>query len=134
MAETSHEIRRQIDDTRARIGVTIKALERKVDPHRLIDEHPLTLVGVAFGTGILLSTTGATGRAVKEVRAQVQHGANRINDTAGSAVDGIVEAIVGAATAAITDKLSELVHGSLASSDRKRSEAKTGRRLQGRAA
>jgi hypothetical protein len=134
MAETSREIRRQIDDTRARIGGTIAAIERKVDPHRILDEYPLALVGVAFGTGVLLSTTGATGRAVHEVRDQVRQGATKINDTAGSALDGVIEAIVGAATMAVTEKLSELLHASVGTSDKKRIETTGSGRLQGRAA
>jgi uncharacterized protein DUF3618 len=109
MAETSHEIRRQIADTRARIGTTIAAIEHKVDPHRIVDEHPLTLVGVAFGTGLLLATSGASGRAVREVREQVRGGASRINDRAGSALDGVVNAVLAAATTTITAKMGELV-------------------------
>ncbi|MEO8945991.1 MAG: DUF3618 domain-containing protein [Gemmatimonadaceae bacterium] len=109
MAETSDEIRRQIEDTRARIGGTIAALEHKIDPKRIVDEHPLTIVGVAFGAGLLLSTTGATGRAAREVTTQVRAGAHKINSGAGTALDGIVDAIVGAATATITTKMNELL-------------------------
>lgn len=134
MAETSHEIRRQIGDTRARIGGTIAALQHKVDPHRMIDDYPLTLVGVAFGAGVLLATTGATGRAVKEVRQQVREGANTINDKAGSTFDGIVEAVLGAATAAITDKLADLVNVSLSSSAMKRGTTHQNRSVKSRAA
>lgn len=134
MAETSHEIRRQIDDTRARLGSTIAAIERKIDPHRIVDEHPLTLVGVAFGTGVLLATTGATGRAVHEVRDQVKHGATKINSSAGNALDGVINAIMGAATMAITDKLSELLHASASASDKERNQLNARRKVQGRAA
>lgn len=134
MAETSREIRRQIDDTRARIGSTIAAIERKVDPHRIVEEYPLALVGIAFGTGVLLSTTGATGRAVHEVRDQVRQGVAKINDTAGGALDGVIEAVIGAATMAVTEKLSELLHVSVSASDKKRIETKAKGRLQGRAA
>jgi hypothetical protein len=109
MAETSQEIRRQIEDTRMRIGTTIAALERKVDPRRVVDDHPLAVVGVAFGAGLLLSTTGATGRAAKELRDQVRHGAEQINSSAGSALDGIIGAVLGAATASITAKMTELL-------------------------
>jgi hypothetical protein len=123
MAETSHEIRRQIEDTRERIGTTIAALERKVNPKRVVDEHALTLVGVAFGTGLLLATTGATGRAVKEVREQVRDGASRINENAGTAVDGVIAAVLGAATGTITTKLTEMLEAALGSSTK--SVAKT---------
>jgi hypothetical protein len=116
MAETSHEIRRQIEDTRERIGTTIAALERKVNPKRVVDEHALTLVGVAFGTGLLLATTGAPGRAVKEVREQVRDGAGRINESAGATLDGVIAAVLGAATGTITTKLTEMLEVALGSS------------------
>jgi hypothetical protein len=134
MAETSHEIRRQIDDTRARLGSTIAAIERKVDPHRIVDEHPLTLVGVAFGAGVLLSTTGATGRAVHKVRDHVKQGATKINGTAGSALDGVIDAIMGAATAAITAKLSDLLNASVGGPEKNRNQVEARRTIQGRAA
>jgi hypothetical protein len=118
MAETSHEIRRQIEDTRARIGGTIAALEHKIDPHRIVDEHPLTIVGVAFGAGLLLSTSGASGRAARGVKAQVKEGAHRINDSAGTALDGILDAVIGAATATITTKMSELLNVVFASASK----------------
>lgn len=109
MAETSREILSQIADTRAHIGSTIAAIEDKMNPRRVIDEHPLTLVGVAFGAGLLLSTTGATSRAVTEVREQVREGAGRINSSAGNALDGVFNAVVGAAMATITSKMSDLL-------------------------
>ena len=113
MAETSHEIRRQIDATRKRLGTSIAALEQKVDPRRVVDEHPLTLVAVAFGTGILLATTGATSRAAREVREQVRGGAHAVNDRAGTVLDGAVGAVLSAVTAAITSRLSETLNRSL---------------------
>jgi len=134
MAETSHEIRRQIDDTRARLGDTIAAIERKVDPHRIVDEHPLTVVAAAFGAGVLLATTGATSRAVNEARDQVKHRAAKINETAGSALDGVIHAIVGAATQAVAEKLSELLHVSASAPDEKRRSVDARRSAQVRAA
>jgi uncharacterized protein DUF3618 len=119
MAETSRELRAQIAETRARIGDTIVALERRVDPRRVIDEHPLTLVGVAFGTGFLLSTTGATSRAVSEVRTQVREGAGHINSGAGEAFDRILNAVVGGATATLTSKANELLQTLLGASVKK---------------
>lgn len=119
MADTSNEIRSQIEDTRERIGTTIAALERKLDPRRVVEEHPLTLVGVAFGAGLLLATTGATGRAAREVREQVRGGADRINDSAGTALDGVINAVLGAATATITAKMTELLQVALGSPTKK---------------
>lgn len=122
MAQTSHEIRRQIEDTRSHLGTTIAALEHKIDPRRVVDEHPLTLLGVAFGTGVMLATTGATGRAVHEVKDQIRDGAHNINNRAGSALDGAINAVLGAAMTAITSRLSEAVEGALQGTDGVRRE------------
>jgi hypothetical protein len=119
MAETSREIRTQIAETRARMGSTIAALEHKVNPRRVVDEHPLTLVGLAFGAGFLMSTTGATTRAVHQVKTQVRNGASHINAGAGDALDGILNAIVGAATATFTSKATELLQTMLGASGKK---------------
>lgn len=134
MAETSHEIRRQIDDTRVRLGNTIAAIERKVDPHRVIEEHPLALVGVAFGTGVLLATTGATSRAVHEVRDQVQRGAESVNNKTGNAVDGVIDAIINAATLAIAGRLNDVLHVANGSLREESQRTTTGREARVRAA
>jgi hypothetical protein len=123
MAESSQEIRRQIEATRAQIGSTIVALEHKVDPHRIVDEHPLTLVGIAFGAGLLLSTTAATGRAVRGVRAQVRDETDRIHGSAGSALEGIVDGMIGAATATITTKMNELLQLALGTETRQKGKS-----------
>ncbi len=109
MAETSHEIRRQIAATRRQLGLTVAALENKMDPRRVVDEHPLALVGVAFGTGLLLATTGSPARAAQEVRDQVQNGATRINRRAGTALDGVLHAVMTATTSAIASKLNAVI-------------------------
>ena len=75
MAETSHEIRREVEVTRERVGDTIAALERKVNPKHVLEDYPLAALGVAFGVGVLIGTTGAGGRAVRTVRSQVRSSA-----------------------------------------------------------
>lgn len=127
MAETSHEIRSQIADTRKRLSSTIAALEHKVDPRRVVDEHPLTLVGVAFGTGLLMATTGATSRAAREVRDQVRGGAHAVNDRAGTMLDGALSAVTGAITAAITSRLTATLNRSLSTVEKRESRPEKSR-------
>lgn len=109
MAETSGEIRRELELTRKRMGTTIAALERKVNPRHLLDDYPLAAVGVAFGTGVLIATTGAGGRAVHSIRDEVRHGAANVNNNASNAIDRIVQAITGAATTAMTAQVGALM-------------------------
>lgn len=113
MAETSDEIRRELEGTRERVGSTIAALERKVNPRHVLDDHPLVLLGVAFGTGVLLATTGAAKQAAKDVRSQIRHSAHDVNTNAGSALDRILKAVTQTATTAVTAKLTELVDSSM---------------------
>jgi hypothetical protein len=113
MAETSREIRGQLEDTRARIGTTIAALQHKVHPQRVVEDHPLALVAVAFGTGLLVATSGVSGRTVGKVAEQVRHGAGRVNDSAGSALDGVVDAVIGSATKMIATTVMGLLEVAL---------------------
>lgn len=113
MAETSREIRHDIELTRERVGSTIAALERKVNPRYVLDEHPLAAVGLAFGTGVLLATTGSAARAAHEVKDQLSSGATSMNARAGNAFDGLLHSIVSAASGAIAAKLSDVLEGAV---------------------
>lgn len=109
MAETSEQIRRELERTRARVGGTIAALERKVNPRYVLDDHPVAVVGAAFGVGVLLGATGAPQKAVvgaaHEVRTQLRSGAEHASQGTSHMVDGIVQTILSTASAAITAKL-----------------------------
>lgn len=109
MAETSDEIRRELEDTRARVGGTIAALERKVNPRHILDDYPLVVVGAAFGVGVLAATSGAGKRAAYDVRSKIQHSAHNMNSSAGSSIDRVIHSITDAGMAALTTKFTELV-------------------------
>ncbi|MGI8549019.1 MAG: DUF3618 domain-containing protein [Gemmatimonadaceae bacterium] len=113
MAKASDEIRRELANTRERVGRTIAALERKVNPRHLLDDHPLAVVGVAFGTGVLLATTGAAKRAAHDVAEQLQHQATHVNSAAGGTLDRLLEAITSTARIAITAKVGEILDSSM---------------------
>lgn len=123
MAETSHDVRRELEATRERMSDTIAALERKVSPRHWLDEYPLPVLGVAFGAGALLGSTGADRTVARGtmdvVRAQLHsvrdgaehvmaavgngtrrhdgngHGATRIDsvDGAGTSTRGVAHAL-----------------------------------------
>lgn len=121
MAETSHEIRREIAQTRERVGDTIAELERKINPRHIVQDHPLALLGVAFGTGVLLATTGAAKRAVDKLRSQRQHGTQQAHPsetatsghtrghTLDSTLNSLLNSLKAAATEAITAKVTEVL-------------------------
>jgi len=60
VGETSGQIAREIEQTRARLGSNLQELETKVkeatDWRKQFHKNPLPMLGIAFGGGILLST------------------------------------------------------------------------------
>jgi len=59
MGERSDQITRQIEQTRGDLGANLHELEAKVkdvtDWRRQFQKNPLTMIGIAFGGGVLLS-------------------------------------------------------------------------------
>jgi hypothetical protein len=59
MGERSDQITREIEETRGDLGSNLQELETKVkdatDWRRQFQKSPLTMIGIAFGGGILLS-------------------------------------------------------------------------------
>jgi hypothetical protein len=126
MAETSEQIRRELERTRARVGGTIAALERKVNPRHVLEDHPIAIVGAAFGVGVLMGATGAAEKAAtgtaRTVRAQLDAGAHHVSQhvtrSTTTALDGIVQSILSAAATALTAKLTGAFGGSQSASAR----------------
>jgi hypothetical protein len=136
MAETSEQIRRDLERTRARVGGTIAALERKVNPRHVLDDHPVAAVGAAFGVGVLLGATGAPQKAVvgaaHEVREQFRSGAEHASRRTGNIVDELVQTVLSTASAAITAKLTQALGNILPSTnDGAHSSRSTPRRYVG---
>jgi len=71
MGEESRELKQHIDETRDELDQNIRVLERKVrttfDWRARFREHPVRMLWMAFGIGVLLS--GATsGRPARRAR------------------------------------------------------------------
>jgi hypothetical protein len=65
MGERPDQIEKHIEDERWRLGANVNDLETKVkntfDWRVQFQQRPMTFIGVAFGTGVLLSTMGNRG-------------------------------------------------------------------------
>lgn len=55
MAETTADVRREIEVTRERMSSTISQLERKVNVIHMVREHPWPAMAAAVAAGVLLS-------------------------------------------------------------------------------
>lgn len=103
MAETTTEVRADIDQTRARMSGAIAELERKVDLTQKVRDNPWGAVAVAFGAGVALSASKADVRA-----AQVTSQATK--DT-GSKLGGALDAVVAALIAGVAEAFNSRIDG-----------------------
>ena len=105
MAETTTDVRADIEQTRARMSGAIAELERKVDVTQKIKDHPWAAVGVAFGAGIALSASRADVRAAKVTADATKQTSSRL----GVALDGVVAALVAGVAQAFHSRIDGMV-------------------------
>jgi Protein of unknown function (DUF3618) len=92
MAETTADVRRDIELTRERMSSTLAELERKLDLAQLVRDHPWSALAIAVGAGVVLSGS----------RADVKAAGTRIV----SALDEVVATLVGRVNGAIDQRVS----------------------------
>ena len=105
MAESTTEVRADIEHTRARISGAIAELERKVDVAQKVRDHPWAAVGLAFGAGIALSASRADVRAAKVTVDATRDTGSKL----GGALDGVVAALVAGVAGAFQSRIHGLV-------------------------
>lgn len=105
MAETTTEVRADIEQTRTRMSNAISELERKIDVTQRISEHPWIAVGVAFGAGVALSATKADLQAAKVTAEATQRTGSKL----GMALDGVVAALIAGVTEAFHERVDSAV-------------------------
>ena len=123
MGQTTHQIEAHIEDTRKDLGSNLHELEQKVksvtDWKQHFQSNPMTMLGVAFGGGILLATmlggrknrrgergfsSHATG---SEPHARTDHQKHEALET----WDNIKGALIGVAATRFKDFIGEAVPG-----------------------
>jgi uncharacterized membrane protein len=105
MAETTTDVRADIEQTRARMSGAIAELERKVDVTQKVKDHPWAAVGVAFGAGIALSASRADVRAAKATADATKETSSKL----GMALDGVVAALVAGVAQAFHSRIDGMV-------------------------
>ena len=105
MAETTTDVRADIEQTRARMSGAIAELERKVDVTQKVKDHPWAAVGVAFGAGIALSASRADVRAAKVTADATKQTSSKL----GVALDGVVAALVAGVAQAFHSRIDGMV-------------------------
>jgi len=92
MAETTADVRRDIELTRERMSSTIDELEQKLNVTQMVQDHPWPALALAFGAGILLSGSGADVKAAAATVTATKGASSKL----GSALDDVVANLVGA--------------------------------------
>ena len=118
MAETTTEVRADIDKTRARMSDAIAELERKVDVTQKVRDNPWVAVGVAFGAGVALSASRADVKAAQVTTQATRETGSKL----GGALDGVVAALIAGVTQAFHARIDGMVRD-VVTSIRKESRA-----------
>jgi hypothetical protein len=122
MAETTADVRRDIELTRERMSSTLNELEQKLNVVQIVRDNPWTALAVAVGAGVLLSGSGADIKAAAVTRGT--------GSKLGMALDGVVATLMSGVHEAIDHRVNGWVgevknaiatpksHGSLGATER----------------
>ena len=90
MAETTADVRRDIELTRNRISDTLEELEHKLNVSQIVKDNPWPALALAVGAGVLLSGSRADVKAAAATVTATKGASGRI----GSVLDDLVSQVV----------------------------------------
>jgi len=116
MGQTTDQIERHIEDTRGALGSNLQELEHKVksvtDWKQHFQNNPMTMLGAAFGGGILLATMLGTKHGSRRGNDSASHvGTDLQKNKAMETWDNIKGALIGVAATRFKDFVGEVVPG-----------------------
>ena len=91
MAETTDDVRRDIELTRERMSSTLAELERKLNVAEMVRDHPWPALALAFGAGVVLSGSGRDIKAAAATLTATKGASSKV----GTVLDDIVASLVG---------------------------------------
>lgn len=105
MAETTADVRRDIELTRERMSDTIAQLEQKLNVMQMVREHPWPAMAIAAGLGVLLAGSKADVKAAA-ARVKATGGAS---DKMGQLLDDAASRLITGVSAALSSRVDEWV-------------------------
>ena len=105
MAETTADVRRDIELTRERMSSTLAQLEQKLNLMQMVREHPWPALGVALGAGVLLSGSRTDVKAAAATAAATRGASTRV----GGVLDDVVSSLVSGLHDAFESRVTSLV-------------------------
>ncbi len=104
MAETTADVRRDIEQARARMSDTLQELEQKLNVVQIVKSNPWPALAVAVGAGILLSGSRADMRAAAATVQATKGAGIRV----GSVFDNLVSAVIFGVQSAIEHRIDKV--------------------------
>jgi hypothetical protein len=101
MAETTAEVRRDIELTRERMSETIEQLERKVNVAQIVRDHPWPAIGLALGAGFVLANSRADVKAAAASVAATGGASSKL----GSLLDDLSARLITGVSQAFNDRV-----------------------------
>ena len=99
MAETTADVRRDIEMTRERMSTTLAQIEQKMNLMQIVRDHPWPAIAVAVGAGVLLSGSRAdvkaAGAAVVATRGASSKIGTVLDDVVANLMTGVSQAFQG---------------------------------------
>jgi hypothetical protein len=96
MAETTADVRRDIELTRNRISDTLEQLEHKLNITQLVRDNPWPSLALAFGAGVVLSGSRADVKAAAATVTATKGASGRIGTVLDDLVSQVVQTFHGA--------------------------------------
>jgi hypothetical protein len=108
MAETTADVRRDIELTRERMSGTLGELEHKLNVTAMVREHPWPALAIAVGAGVLLSGSSADVKAAAATAAATRGSRNKIGSVLDDLVSQLMTGVQGAMQERVDGWVSEL--------------------------
>ena len=96
MAETTADVRRDIELTRARMSDTLQELEQKMNVAQLVKNNPWPALALAIGAGVILSGSRADVKAAAATVTATRGATGRLGTVLDDIVSQVVESFQGA--------------------------------------
>jgi hypothetical protein len=101
MAETTAEVRRDIEQTRERMSTTLAELEQRLNIMQVVRDHPWPALALAVGAGVALSASGADAKAAAATVVATKGSRTKIS----AALDEMVANLMTGVHAALQDRI-----------------------------
>jgi hypothetical protein len=106
MAETTDDVRRDIELTRERMSTTLQQLEQKLNVKQIVRDNPWPAIALAVGAGVLLSGSRTDVKAAAATVAATRGASSRV----GTVLDDVVANLMSGLHEAFDSRISMLVN------------------------